>query len=328
MEALRTEDLQAIDLEMRDLRACILPFGATLAGLWSRGHGSSLVLGFDDPAAYAREPHHYMGAVIGRTANRIAHGRARIEGEDLSLPINVPPHHSHGGTCGFSARVWEVEDRTATRLTLRLDSPDGDQGYPGAVTARVSYALIPPSTLRLEMEAQATRPTPLGLCHHPYFNLSDCADMSGHVLALAASRYLPCDETILPTGEIAPVEGTPFDFRQPRRLGEILSAGHRLNNTVVLHERPAGPIAFAARLTGPTGLALELRTTQPGLHVYTAHKLHSDEPERSGRAFTPLAALCLEAQAWPNSLNTPGFPHAVCKPGMPYRQVTEYAIRA
>ena len=304
----------------------MLPFGATLAGLWLARWSPSLILGFADPRAYARAPGLYMGAVIGRTANRTAFGTTTLEGSRLSLPINAPPHHSAGGFEGFSTRVWSVEERRSDRVTLRLDSPDGDQGYPGAVTVRATYAIVAPATLCLTFEATTSRTTLLGLCHHPYFNLGPGKDVFDHRLQIAAERYLPCDETILPTGEIASVTGTPFDFRQPRPLDAVLSPGVRHNNTLVLHTNPVGPLKDAATLSAPGAPTLRLATTQPGLHVYSAYKLRSAEAERSARPLAPFAAICLEAQAWPDSANRTGFPSLICRPDEPYFQRTEYAF--
>ncbi|KAA9008750.1 aldose epimerase family protein [Histidinibacterium aquaticum] len=307
------------------LRAEILPFGASLVSLVPDGLGRSIVLGHGNREDYAKHPKLYMGAVIGRHANRIAFGRTLLDGQTLKLDLNAPPHHSAGGAAGFSTQTFRVGLRTRERVALHYHSPDGEGGYPGALDVSVTYELAPPSTLRLTLEATTTAPTILSMCHHPYFDLDGRRDVRDHELQVHAERYLPCDDTVLPTGDVVPVKGTGFDFRTARRFASA-PGWARLNNTFRLHDMPEGPLRPAATLWGADGTRLDLATTMPGLHVYSGHRLSGTAHGADGQQFEAFSGLCLEAQAWPDAPNNPLFPSVVLRPERGYRHVTEYRI--
>lgn len=319
------DPLRTILLEGAGLRAEIIPFGATLVSLVPARSQRSLVLGHPDHAEYVRHPNLYMGAVIGRHANRIAFGRTSLDGRTLELERNAPPHHSAGGSTGFSSRTWHVGAQTATRVALHHHSPDGEGGYPGAVDVIATYEVAFPSTLRLTFEATTSAPTILSMCHHPYFNLDGRDDIRDHRLQVHADRYLPRNDTVLPTGDVAPVAGTGFDFREARRVGSA-PGWDRLNNTFCLHDDTAGPLRRAATLIGADGTRCDLATTLPGLHVYSGYRLAGETHGTNGQPLTAHAGLCLEAQAWPDAPNNPQFPSVTLRPGKRYRQVTEYRI--
>ena len=306
------------------LTVSVIPYGATMVDLRLAGVGHPLILGFRDLRSYAVHRQFYLGAVVGRHANRIAYGRTTLAGETLVFETNAPPHHSHGGSSGFSTQVWDVEDRTDSSVRLVLQSPDGAGGYPGELWVSATYRVFPPATLRLTLEVRTTRRTLVNLCHHPYFNLDGRCDIDQHQLQIAADAYLPCDENILPTGEVCAVAGTPFDFRAMRRLAETRAGRIEYNNTFCLVPRPDGTLFAAAHLRGSDGTTMELWTTQPGLHLYTGYKLHESGEGLEGRRMAPRAGICLEAQNWPDSPNRPAFPSAELAPGDLYRQVTEY----
>ncbi len=322
-------------IELRNdhgLRAGVLTLGGILRELWApdrTGRLADVVLGAASLAAY-RGGFPAPGAVIGRVANRIAHARFRLEGTEYRLPANDGEHHLHGGPGGFGQRVWQVvglEDRAeASWIELLLVSPDGDQGYPGAVTATVRYGLTDGDELRLEYRAQTDRPTPLNLTSHAYFNLSnDAPDVRDHVLWLDADRYTPVDAALIPTGAIEPVEGTPFDFRTPRRIGERLREldpfpGGYDHNLVLRAERDREEPA-AWLLDPASGRRVTLYTTEPAIQLYSGNFL----PEFTGlggRVYHRHGGLCLETQHFPDSVNQPAFPSILASPERPYRSAT------
>ncbi|GLQ55411.1 aldose epimerase family protein [Devosia nitrariae] len=314
--------MQAVAIANDALSARIAPFGATLVDLRLSGWPEPLVLGFERHEDYA-EADHYAGAVIGRFANRIRHGRAVLDGRPIRLSINGDGHHLHGGGTGAARQSWRLEEADVTRVVLTWLSPDGHEGYPGNCRVRAVYSVLPPATLRLELEATTDKPTFVNLCHHPYFNFSGRPDIFDHHLEIAATHYLVTGPNLIPTGEIRPVGSSPFNFRQLRALGANRPQPG-FNNTYRLAEASRAHPTFAARLGLPGGPAMELWTTQPGLHLYDGYKLGSSLVGLGGRIYGPHAGLCLEAQNWPDSPNHGHFPSAVLCPGETYRQVTEY----
>ena len=316
--------LEAIEIRQNELLARIIPFGASLIDLRLEGVTAPLILGMA-PERYVTDSHLYFGAVVGRHANRIAHGRAVLNGKVLEFDTNVPPHHSHGGHDGFSRRVWAVSGSSRSHVCFLLHSPDGDQGYPGDLAVTACYDLLPDATLRIIYEAKATADTILNMCHHAYFNLDGRDTVDEHLLEIAAPTYLPCDATVLPSGGPTPVAGTPFDFRNARMLGVPAGLGVQpYNNTFCLAHAPVNPIDFAARLTGSTGLSMEVWTTQSGLHLYNGYRIAECPSGLEGRNYGARAGVCLETQNWPDSPNRPEFPSSILRAGDVYRQTTEY----
>jgi aldose 1-epimerase len=305
-----------------ELSASFITLGACLVDLRLRGRDQSLVLGFSSFEDYAHTDH-YAGAVIGRYANRIRDGHATIGNRTVQLSINGSGHHLHGGETGLARREWLVAEHNAKRLVLTCESPDGHEGYPGNVQVKVVYEITDPSTLRTAFVATTDRSTLINLCQHAYFNLTGRATVLDHVLELMASHYLPTTEDLIPTGEIARVEGTAFDFRAPRTIGSR-RPDPGFNNTFCLALATRDQPRLAARLSAPGGPKMELWTTQPGLHVYDGYKLRAGLKGSDGRGFGPGSGLCLEAQSWPDSPNNKSFPSTELSPGQTYRQVTEY----
>jgi aldose 1-epimerase len=249
----------------------------------------------------------YLGALIGRYANRIAAGRFVLDGRVHRLPLNEPPNSLHGGAEGFDRRLWTVVAADGAAVELALESPDGDQGYPGTLAARVRYR-VAGDELRIDYRARTDAPTVVNLTSHAYWNLAGqgSGPVDGHVLWLSADAYLPVDDATLPTGAIEDVRGTAFDFAaEPRVLGE-----RPYDHTFVLR-RPG----LAARLTDPaSGRTLELSTDRPGLQVYTGDRLTGTYPRRAG--------IALEPQAFPDAPNRPHFPSTVLRPGDEFRSTT------
>lgn len=317
-------DILEIDLAAPDGTAArVLTFGATLRDLVVPGPGGAprrVVLGFERAEDYLRNPD-YLGVTAGRHANRIAAGRFVLDGREHRLPLNERGRtHLHGGRAGFSHRHWRLVEAAADAVTLALTSPDGEEGYPGTVEARCTYRLRAPATLVVEMSATTDAPTPINLAHHSYFTLEPGKPVTGDLLEVAAAHYTPVDPDLIPTGEIAPVAGTPFDFRSPRPVG----AAGGLDHNFVLDGHSPGVLAFAARVSA-ADQTLEVWTDQPGLQVYDGAYLADAGPVGLGGARQfPSAGLCLEPQTFPDGPNKPHFPSPVLRPGETYRQVTEY----
>lgn len=305
-----------------DLCAEIIAWGAVLRDLRLAGRPHPLVLGFDDFDAYpAHSPH--FGAICGRYANRIAGGRFTLDGRAHQVERAAGEAHAlHGGpAAGFGRRLWRVVEHAPDALLLAFDSPDGDGGYPGAVSVTCLYAIAPDNRLRIVLQGTTDAPTVLNLAQHSYFNLDGAADVSGHRLTIPASTRTHTDAALIPTGDLVSVEGTPYDFRAGRALSEPDAPVYDTNYVLAPERRPEP--AFAARLQGGTGVAMELWTTEPGLQFYDACGLNVPVAGLDGRRYGPRAGLCLEPQIWPDAPNHPHFPSAVLRPGETYRQITE-----
>jgi len=315
------------------LTAVLLSWGATLAQLLvpaRRAELADVVLGCDDLAGYTGA-HPYLGGTIGRYANRIAGARFVLRGRVHRLSANEPPHHLHGGAIGFDRRPWRTQIFEApgeAGVVFRLTSPDGDQGYPGALEAEARYALSAAGELRVELAATTDAATVVSFTQHAYWNLADGGRGSvlDHELEIASGFFLPVDRERIPTGEITPVAGTAFDFRTPRTLRAALrDAPEGLDHNLVLD---AGG-AFAARLRDPaSGRTLELSTTAPGLQLYAGGGLDGSFRGRGGVAYARHAGVCLEPQRFPDAPNRPGFPRAVLEPGERYLERCVYRFIA
>jgi aldose 1-epimerase len=306
------------------LTAAVISWGATVRDLRLAGVGHPLTLGFETFDPYPRHGAHF-GAIAGRCANRIGGARLALGGRTYALDRNDGANHLHGGLAGFGVRPWTVAAAGPDRVTLTLVSPDGDGGYPGRVAATCVYRVAPPATLVVELSAETDAPTIVNLAQHCYFALDGRGDARAHRLAVAADRFTPTGPDLIPTGAVAPVAGTPWDFRAARPIG-LPGAPAYDGNLVLADARRAAP-AFAARLTGADGVSLELWTTEPGLQLYDAGSLDCPFPGLGGRRYGPHAGVCLEAQLWPDALGRPGFPSPVLAPGARYAQVTEYRFR-
>jgi aldose 1-epimerase len=288
-----------------------------------------LVLGLETLADYlAHSPS--MGIVAGRFANRIAGGRFTLDGETYQLPLNERGRtHLHGGgKTGFGNRVWTVIDDSDTSVTFRLLSADRDQGYPGNLETTVSYSLQEDRQVTIELVAVTDAPTIINLATHSYFNLDGGGDILGHRLEIPAFAYLPIDADLIPTGEIAPVAGTPFDFRRARPVdyridGTVFGYDH---NFCVDRVRAAHPRQMARLTGGVSGVTLDVRSTEPGVQLYDGAGLNVPVIGTHGRHFGPRAGLCLEPQIYPDTPNQPEFGSAVLRPGEVYRQITQYRI--
>ena len=313
--------------------ARIINWGAVLRDLvvpLVNGRRQRVVLGLPTLADYlAYSPH--FGSVEGRLANRLAEARFTHDGRIVQVAANRGSRHAlHGGDHGFGRRPWRFGAVGAGAATLIVSSPEGDCGYPGAVTVSCTYRLLEPATLRLELTAVADAPTPLNLCHHAYFNLDGSATIGEHRLTIAADYYTPTDSDLIPTGEIRSVTDTPYDFRAERRVGDAKREGGpaSLDVNMVLRRALSGAALLpqpAARLRSPVnGLVLDVITTEPGLQLYDGAKVDVPVPGHDGVRYGAYAGICLEPQHFPDSPNHPHFPDTILRPGAIYRQVTEY----
>ena len=326
------EPVERLELKHGVLSCAILTYGATLNSLCVPGRDGrpvDVVLGYDTLEEYMTQDA-YLGAVVGRFANRIAKGRFSLNGKEYALAVNNGPNHLHGGLKGFSYRVWTVEELTADKAVLTLDSPDGEEGYPGHLSVRVTYTLTEEG-LTLRYEAQSDADTPLNLTNHAYFNLEghNSGSVLEHTLRLNADRWLPTDDTLIPTGEIAAVEGTPMDFREAKTLGRdiredfpALRYGKGYDNCWVLNDWHKHQLTHAAVLTAPhSGRVLEVDTTQPAVQVYTGNWFTGSSPvNKEGRPYDDNDGVAIECQGMPDAPNKPQFPSQILGPGELYTQ--------
>jgi aldose 1-epimerase len=323
--------VDVITISAGGTQAKILALGASIADLTVpvTGQARSVVLGLANYADYVDRGQH-MGAVAGRCANRIADGKFQLDGKAYQLPLNERGvTHLHGGMMGFGRRVWTVEMETDSRVVLSIESADGEEGYPGHVRARCVYTLTPEGVLRIALTADTTTPTLVNLATHSYFNLAGSETILDHTLTLASDSYTPVDARLIPTGEIASVAGTGFDFRKPAGIGAnraLTPTG--FDHNFALAAAPTADPRFVARLAAPSDdLALEIWSTEPGVQFYDGQYLPEADGFR-GRRSTKHAGCCLEPQRFPDAINHPDFPSAVLRPGETYRQVTEYRFKA
>jgi aldose 1-epimerase len=311
----------------------IANYGGTVAALRvpdRDGRLDDIVLGFDTPEEYLG-PHPFFGGIIGRYANRIAHGRFRLDGRDYELARNNEANHLHGGPRGFHRVFWNAH-ATSSSVVLTRRSDDGEEGYPGAMGCRVTYSLTETSEFTIDYEAMTDRPTILNLTHHSYFNLGGGGDVLGHRLFVDADTFLPVDEGLIPTGEKRSVAGTAFDFREPREIGERIRAGdpqlalgRGYDHNFCLNPGDASPGSpkLAARLIEPrSGRVMEILTTEPGLQVYSGGALDGTIKGKAGSTYGKHAGLCLETQHFPDSPNQLGFPKVRLDPGEIFRSTT------
>ncbi|MGE5814810.1 MAG: aldose epimerase family protein [Acidobacteriota bacterium] len=303
------------------------------------GRLDDIVLGHEAAAGYVKNDP-YFGAIIGRYGNRIAKGRFTLDGKTYQLATNNGPNHLHGGIKGFDKVIWEgqqFEKDGAAGVVLTYTSADGEEGYPGTLSVRVTYTLANDNTLTFDYHATTDKPTIVNLTQHSYFNLAGqgTRDILDHRLMVNADRFTPVDAALIPTGELAPVEGTPFDFRQPTAIGARIGAdneqikyGRGYDHNFVLNGTGSGT-HLAARVVEPTtGRTLEVSTTEPGVQLYTGNFLDGTITGKLGRAYKQRYAFCLETQHFPDSPNHENFPSTTLRPGQEYtsRTVLKFGV--
>jgi aldose 1-epimerase len=296
---------------------------------------ADIVHGYDTLGEYLKR-HPYFGAIVGRYGNRIGKAQFTLNGQTYKLAANDGPNHLHGGVNGFDRFVWQAEPLPkGSGVVFSRTSPDGEEGYPGTLKVRVTYTLTDANELAVDYEATTDKPTPVNLTQHSYWNLSGHAagDILAHELTLYADRYTPVDSTLIPTGELAPVEGTPFDFRKSTAIGaridqahEQLKFGRGYDHNWVLTRNGAG-LRPAARVVDPRGgRTLTVATTEPGVQFYTGNFLDGSGAGKGGVVYKHRTAFCLETQHFPDSPNKPNFPSTILKPGQTYRSTTVFTF--
>jgi aldose 1-epimerase len=331
-------DGSAVDiytLKTTGLEVRLTTFGARVVSIETpdrAGKVADVALGYNTLDEYVADKQTYLGSIVGRYGNRIAHGSFSIDGKTYNVPKNNGPNSLHGGLIGFDRKVWQAHE-VPGGVEFTLVSPDGDQGYPGTLTAHVKYTVHAPGTLRIDYSATTDKPTVLNLTNHTYFNLA--GEGHGTILdekvKIDADAYTPVDAGLIPTGELAPVKGTPFDFTHPIVIGarinednqQLKYAGGYDVNWVVRGK--AGELRPAAEVIDPTsGRTLTVETTQPGVQFYTGNSLPGLFKGRSGVVYGKNMGLCLETQHFPDSPNHPSFPSTELKPGATMHQTTVF----
>ena len=333
----------------------VMSYGATIMSVRTpdrTGRVDDIVLGFDTLEAYLTKSR-YFGAVVGRYGNRIAGGRFTLDGAAIQLTINSGANHLHGGNKGFDKVVWEGEpfDRDGgVGVVFRYTSPDGEESYPGTLKASITYTLTPRDELMLEYRATTDKATPINLTNHSYFNLAGRArggDILQHLLMLDADRYTPVDDNLIPTGDLAPVQGTPFDFRTPTAIGARIDADHEqlrrgkgYDHNFVLNggafgagggsnrqqarraESEEAALHLAARVVEPTtGRTLDVETKEPGVQFYAGNNL-----DQARNGFGRRGGFCLETQHFPDSPNHSNFPSTILRPGRTFESKTVFTF--
>ncbi len=343
----KTADGTPVDLytltNAHGMKAKIITYGGVVTELDAPdrdGKMGDVVLGFDNLKSYlAGDP--YFGALIGRVANRVAKGRFTLGGKEYKLVKNNGPNALHGGEKGFDKVVWKgepVESKDGPALKLSYVSKDGEEGYPGALSVTVVYTLTNDDALQIDYQATTDKATPVNLTNHSYFNLAGpgSGDVLDETLTIAADKYTPVDDTLIPTGELKSVKGTPYDFTKPERIGARIGelkgdpaksdpGGYDINYVLNGGNGPA----FAARVSDPkSGRIMEVWTTEPGLQFYTGNFLDGTLTGKNGVVYKKHQALCLEADHFPDSVNHPDFPSTILEPGKTYKQTTIYKFSA
>ncbi|MBX0292316.1 galactose mutarotase [Hymenobacter sp. HSC-4F20] len=320
------------------LKATITTYGGTLTSLLTpdkNGQLGDVVLGFDNLGGYTSDVYlkegPYFGALIGRYGNRIKGGKFTLDGKEYTLAKNNGPNTLHGGKRGFDKVIWQAQPGTSAdgqTLTLTYLSTDGEEGYPGNLKVTVVYTLTNDDALRLDYTATTDKATPLNLTNHSYFNLNhgQAKNALDHVLTLNADRFTVVDATLIPTGELRPVQGTPMDFRQPHAIGERITQvpGGYDHNWVLADKQRAQPELAATVYEPVSGRTMEVRTDQPGVQFYSGNFLNGNLTGKGGTTYGKNYGFCLETQHFPDSPNQPKFPSTILQPGQTFHSTTEY----
>lgn len=322
----------------KGMTARLTEYGAILTELWvpdRNGKPGNIVLGFDNLDRYVKG-HPFFGAIAGRVANRIAKGKFTLDGKEYTLAVNNGPNHLHGGIKGFDKKVWKSRPLRGLSREVAVEftctSADGEEGYPGALTTTVIYTLTDDNELRIDYTATTDKATIVNLTNHSYFNLGESGSILDHVLMINADTYTAADDTLIPTGELAPVTGTGLDFAQPRRIGEriadYMSFAKGYDHNFVLNSGGKS-LSLAARVQEPkSGRVMEVWTTEPGVQLYCGNHLDGSLTGVGGAVYQQHTGFCLETQHFPDSINKPGFPSVILRPGQTFKSTTAHRFAA
>lgn len=340
----KTADGQAVDLytltNSGGAEAKITNYGGIITALKvpdRNGKFDDVVLGFDNLDSYLKG-HPFFGAIAGRYANRIGKARFSLNGVEYKLAANNNENTLHGGRKGFDKYVWqarEVPAKDGAAIELKHVSPDGDEGFPGELTTTVVYTLTDDNKLRIDYHATTTKDTVVNLTNHSYFNLAGGGDILNHEVQINADRYTPTDAGMIPTGELRPVKGTPFDFTKPMTVGSRVEAddtdlkqGQGYDHNFIVNGQP-GTLRQAVIVREPTtGRVMEVWTTAPAVQFYIGNHLNVQQPGKNGKTYGKRSGFCFETQHYPDSPNKPAFPSTTLKKGGRYQSTTVYAFSA
>ncbi len=327
----------------KGMQVSITNYGGIVVSLVVRdrnGKPGDVVLGYDRVEQYVKASP-YFGAIVGRYGNRIAGGKFVLDGKPYPLAQNNNGNHLHGGLKGFDKVVWKADEFWSNRgpgLKLTYLSKDGEEGYPGNLSVTVTYVLTDENELVIQYSATSDKPTPVNLTNHSYFNLAGQGngDILDHELTLFADRFTPVDKGLIPTGELRPVKGTPFDFRKPTAIGqrirqtdEQLRFGGGYDHNFVLNKKQEGTLTLAARVVEPcSGRVMEVLTKEPGIQFYCGNFLDGSNVGKGGKPYKYRYGFCLETQHFPDSPNQPSFPSTILRPGKQYSTTTVYRFSA
>lgn len=323
----------------RGMKVAITNYGGRIVSWMApdqKGEYDDIVLGFDSIQGYLNANEIYFGALIGRYANRIDEGEFSLNGEKYTLATNNGPNHLHGGPGGFHNVVWDAKQLDNRHLVLHYISEDGEEGYPGKLKVQVQYILTDDNELKIDYTATTNEPTVLNLTNHAFFNLGGAASgtINDHKLMINADQYTPIDSTLIPTGEIASVENTPFDFTELTTIGKRISEenkqlghGAGYDHNFVLNKKKKGTLTNAARVLDPeSGRVLEVFTTEPGIQFYGGNFLDGSDTGKEGKPYKHRTAFCLETQHFPDSPNQPNFPSTVLESDSVFHSLSVYRL--
>jgi len=318
----------------KGLEMSVTNYGAKIVSLHVPGRDGKMtdvVLGHNTINEYLSSKEPYFGGVCGRVANRIAKGKFTLDGIEYQLAINNGPNHLHGGLKGFNAVVWDALQTNSQTIELTYVSPDGEEGYPGTLTTKITYKLTDDNAVQMDYEAQTDKATILNLTNHSYFNLSGAGDpyIGDHLLTIDADTYLPTDDTNIPYGNADPVAGTPMDFLTPYTIGERIGEdfqqlvfGKGYDHTYILNKEE-NELSFCAKAISPkTGIAMDVLTTEPGVQLYTGNWMTGEFVAKNGQRYPMRSAFCLETQHYPDSINKPQYPTVVLRPENTFKSQT------
>ena len=320
----------------KGLEMSVTNFGAKIVSLHvpdRNGKMTDIVLGHNNIDEYLSSKEPYFGAVCGRVANRIANGKFTLDGVEYQLAINNGPNHLHGGLKGFNAVVWDARQTDGQTIELTYVSPDGEEGYPGTLTVKITYKLTDDNAVQMDYEAQTDKATIINLTNHSYFNLSGAGDpyIGDHLLSINSSLFYGTDKTNIPYRDAASVVGTPMDFRTPHTIGERIEKdyqqiefGNGYDHSFVLKKK-GDELSYCAKVVSPkTGIVMEVFTTEPGVQLYTGNWMTGEFTAKNGKRYPKRSAFCLETQHFPDSINKPHYPTVVLRQGDTFKSKTVF----
>lgn len=326
-------------IQNANIKAAFTNYGGRLVGLWvpdQNGKMTDVVVGMDNVKAFMTSSEPYFGATIGRVGNRIAKGQFTLNDKNYQVPINNGENALHGGGSGFEDKVWDAEKVDAATLVLRYHSIDGEQGFPGNLEVKVTYSITAKDGLKMEYEASTDSPTIVNLTNHAFFNLNGegSGSIVDHRLQIYADQYTPVDEGLIPTGELKPVEGTPFDFTTPHTIGQRIETeniqlknGMGYDHNFVLNGTQKGGMNYVAKVVGDkSGIVMDVISEEPGVQFYSGNFMEGKNQFKSGATDEFRTAFALETQHFPDAPNQSNFPQITLNPGEKYHTVSVYTF--